>query len=80
MRHERAMSAHIIAHHARDARVFGYLAEWYTVYRKRRPCGPKVRLRTNRTAGSLSLLHRETSISVRHGGNKAMFSVPEWAM
>ena len=68
MTHE-AICAHAIVQIAHDPRVLGYLAGWYRMYRKSGPCGPKVRLRINqknRTAGSLSLSNRETSMSLLH--------------
>jgi len=66
MTHE-AIWAQAIAHIAHNPRVLGYLAEWYRMYRKSGPCVPKVRLRVNqmdRISGSLSLSHRETSMSL----------------
>jgi hypothetical protein len=64
-----AIWAQAIAHIAHNPRVLGYLAERYRMYRKSGPCGPKVRLKINqknRTAGSLSLSDRETSMSLLH--------------
>ncbi len=73
MRHE-AIWGQANAHIEHEPRVLGYFAEWYRLYRKSGHCGPKVRLRTNqenRTAGSLSLSHRETSTSLLHSNMTA---------
>jgi hypothetical protein len=70
----KAIWAHAIVQIAYGARVLGYLAEWYRMYRKSGLCGPKMRLRTNqknRSAGSLSLFHRNTLMSLLHSSMTA---------
>ena len=58
-----------IAFHACKVRIRGYSAEWYRMYRKNGPCGPKVRLEGPPVGGSLSLdsLRRRPVYSTRDG-------------